>query len=93
VKRALADANEYAIKWNSGRDLMPSSKVPILSYQDIMETLEKPIKGLRKEVQLPFDAAAKKKKKKKKIEKGKNMKRLPKRSKNNLKRKAIERES
>jgi len=50
---------------------------------------------LRKEVQLPFDAAAKKKKKKKKkkIEKGKNMKRLPKRSKNNLKRKAIERES
>ena len=65
MKRALADANEYAIKWNSGRDLMPSSKVPILSYQDIMETLEKPIKGLRKEVQLPFDAAAKKKNKNK----------------------------
>jgi len=41
VKRALADANKYAIKWNSGRDLMSSSKLPILSYQDTMETLEK----------------------------------------------------
>lgn len=61
VKAALDKATKATIAWNKGANLMPSSKLPYLSYHDLIETLEKLVGDVRKDVQLPFDASKKKK--------------------------------
>lgn len=61
VKKVLEKSTKYARNWNKGRNMMKSSKLPVLHYIDLLEALERPVENRRAEVQLPFDARAKKK--------------------------------